>query len=87
MIYQKDNAEVLKKTIEPHLKKGTNTIINQKLSVGFNAEGEIECVLGDGKELKLVVMPDQHMYIIGNLAFYAMILGKDNSSGYWCYLC
>ena len=57
VICQKDNAEVLKKTIEPYLKEGMKRILNQKLSVGFNAEREIECVLGDGNELESAVTP------------------------------
>ena len=44
-------------------------------------------MLGNGEKLDKAMTPQQHMYIVGGLAMYVMILGKENSSGHWCYLC
>ena len=33
------------------------------------------------------VIPIKHMVVTGDLAFYAMILGKSNGAGHWCWLC
>ena len=27
------------------------------------------------------------LYVTGDLAFYAMVLGKEDMSGHWCFLC
>ena len=34
-----------------------------------------------------VMTPKKYVYCVGDLAFYAMVLGKEHSSGKWCYLC
>eukprot|EP00957_Ditylum_brightwellii_P041859 3170387-Ditylum_brightwellii.AAC.1 len=32
-------------------------------------------------------IPIKHVVVTGDLAFYAMILGKSNGAGHWCWLC
>jgi hypothetical protein len=32
-------------------------------------------------------IPKFNVFMLGDLAFYADVLGKTDSSGYWCHLC
>ena len=44
-------------------------------------------MFGNGDDLKSKIQPKTYLYCVGDLAFYAMVLGREHSSGHRCYLC
>lgn len=56
-------------------------------NIGLDDEGDIKCVFGNGDDLKSKIQPKTYLYCVGDLAFYAMVLGREHSSGHRCYLC
>jgi hypothetical protein len=87
VICRKDTTGVLKATIEPVLTAGFKTLTQNNLTIGLNVKGEIECTFGNGSCLLSSQTPQKEMYIVGDLAFYAMIFGREHWSGHHCYLC
>ena len=77
-------------TIHKNLAAGINKVEHGRVKFEKNSD--------DGK-LKAYIINKDHMdfdgektidmtaYMIGNLKFLCMILGKENFDGYWCYLC
>jgi hypothetical protein len=73
VICRKDNTEVLKKTIEPHIREGIEAITAKKLTIGWDAKGNVKCSFGGCDELVAKVPPPKiDMYMVGDLAFYAL---------------
>jgi len=87
VICRKDNSEVLQATIGPHLTAGYQGIVDKELTIGLNEDGEIKCSFGNGDGLSQKMTPTKEVYVVGDLAFYAMVLGREHSSGSRCYLC
>ena len=86
IICRKDNADILSKTIKDELTKGLDTLASNKLHFFLNDEGKIDVSLGDA-EANSISSLKPNMYIVGDLAFYGMILGKESMSGTHCHLC
>jgi len=84
---RKDTEALLKKTIHEELTKGLKTIAENHLNITINGEGQIECSFGDELPDSNTKSLKPNMYIVGDLAFYALILGKEGMSGDWCHLC
>ena len=87
VVCRKDNTEVLKAAIEPHLTSGFNTICEKQLTIGLNSDCEIVCSFGGGNVLSQKITPTKEVYVVGDLVFYVMVLGWEHSSVYRCYLC
>ncbi|KAL7526841.1 hypothetical protein ACHAXR_001674, partial [Thalassiosira sp. AJA248-18] len=88
IVCKKDNADILKKTIKDELTKGFDTLAKNDLVFRLNANDQIECSFVPASENDTAAKSLRaNMYIVGDLAFYGMILGKEGMSGKWCHLC
>ena len=86
---RKDHSAILENTCLPALVKGINNI--EKSDVIFSYDG------GDGETLSLsMVQSNKHAssfcikptsFLIGDLAFLSVMMGKENYSGSWCNWC
>ena len=101
VICRKDTGDLLAKTIKDTLTKGLREMAESNLTIGgYLDEGELDdvwCKFGadnsnasrpvdsrvraEPKHLKVTI------YITGDLAMYAMVLGKEGMSPHWCHLC
>jgi hypothetical protein len=87
VICKKDNAEVLKLTVEQHLTEGISAITKETLTFGYGSNGDMACFFGSCDGLTSRCAPAKDVWFTGDLAFYAMVLGRESSSGTRCYLC
>ena len=74
------------------LTKGLKTIATEKLLVTVNMDKDgtptISCTYTPSCGEPGATGPIQaELYIVGDLAFYGMLLGKEGISGKWCHLC
>ena len=91
VICRKDNSVVLAKTIKKKLTEGLKTVALDDLRIFEDDEGLVDCEFVERTEsteaseneslLRVVV------YVTGDLAFYAIVLGREGMSGKHCYLC
>jgi hypothetical protein len=84
LICRKDTAKLIEQTILPTLTDGLNIIAMWYLHIKMNKEGQILC------QFKQTQSPNTHLadiYVTGDLAFQAMVLGKEPMAGWWCMLC
>ena len=49
--------------------------------------GEIECRFGAARPRQQSVSKTVNLYVVGDLAYYGMVLGKEGMSGKHCHLC
>ena len=77
----------MKATIEPALTAGFRTMVTKALTIGLYNKGDIECRFDNATGLTNCQTPKKELYIVGDLAFYAMVMGRESSSGHHCYLC
>lgn len=81
------------KTAHIDCKKDNGTIIKGTISTGIKdsvekvAEGSLELVGGEAKFIEGRGAIAPKLYLTGDLAFYAMVLGKENSDTYHCPYC
>lgn len=98
ILCRKDNAELLSLTIKKKLTEGLKTIAEDQLQIFTNDKGETDCCFVNKKSLQDInewpaeekdkfTFPEINLYIVGDLAFYAMVLGRESMSGHHCYLC
>ena len=90
IICRKDNAEILELTIKDELTKGLDTLATEPLHFFLDATNKIQCSVGTNNLAPAngdVCTHNANMYIVGDLAFYGMILGKESMSGTHCHLC
>ena len=87
IICRKDTAAVLKATIHDELTKGLKTIADNNINITLNDNNEIECCFSTQHVNEPATSLKATMYVVGDLAFYAMVLGKEGMSGNWCHLC
>ena len=90
VLCRKDNADILQKTIEPRLSRGLEGISKSSLNIACDANGcvlscSFSCFAAQQSECS-VIQKNVHLYVVGDLAFYAMVLGRESMSGNWCYL-
>ena len=81
---KKDTGVVIKNTINDKLRDGLKLIVGCSLSIKSNAftihpqsSAQTTCA----RSIPVSV------FVTGDLAFYATVLGKEGSSPSWCYLC
>ena len=86
IICRKDNADILSKTIRGHLTDGLRTLAQNKIAMKLDDQGLIVCSLVE-QTINCTHAVEVTMYVVGDLAFYGMILGKEGMSGKWCHLC
>ena len=88
VICKKDTSEVIRKTICDHLTKHFKTIASNPLTIGFDRETQsIKCCFGKNQSLEQTEQVPTYQYVTGDLAFYAMVLGRESHSGSKCFLC
>ena len=86
IICRKDNADILSKTIRGYLTYGLRTLAQNKITTKLDNQGLIVCSLVE-QTVNCIHAVKVTMYVVGDLAFYGMILGKEVMSGKWCRLC
>lgn len=75
---RKDTADLIEKTIGSILKSGFKKIAENKLTICQDETGNIICSfdpLGDAYTSTVSIKP--LMFVTGDLAFYAMVLGRE----------
>ncbi|KAL7553941.1 hypothetical protein ACHAWF_017571 [Thalassiosira exigua] len=85
-----DSAEIIEKTILGDLTKAMKTVATKRLHIYKDAEGKVGCCFGampDGASFESYSGIEVKMHVTGDLAFYAMALGRESMSGAWCFLC
>ena len=91
VICRTDTADLLEKTILPRLTKGLKTIATKMLHIYTDLAGNVNCCFGSLPEnvsIKSQVSFEKvKVYVTGDLACFAMILGRESMSGQWCFLC
>eukprot|EP00956_Cyclotella_meneghiniana_P036251 scaffold123208_cov22-Cyclotella_meneghiniana.AAC.1 len=88
VICRKDTSALIQATIGDYMKSGFKIIADSTLTIGQDESGNIICsfdALSD--EYKRKDTPLTSMYVTGDLAFYAMVLGRESSSGTRCFIC
>jgi hypothetical protein len=87
VICRKDTSDLIQKTIGKELTAGFKTIAQKQLTIGLDGDDEIRCSFGGGDSLSKAFNPDTNLYVTGDLAFYAMVLGRESSSSSRCFMC
>ena len=85
-----DSAEIIEKTILGDLTKAMKTVATKRLHIYKDTEGKVGCCFGampDGASFEPYSGIEVKMHVTGDLAFYAMALGRESMSGAWCFLC
>ena len=83
----KDNTKILTLATNEELTKGLQTIAKEHLNIGVNEKEEIVCSFGEAITSPSVNLLKVSLYIVGDLAFYGMILGTEGISGNYYHLC
>ncbi|KAL7533094.1 hypothetical protein ACHAWF_006364 [Thalassiosira exigua] len=90
---KKDNGDVFSNTLKPDLAAGINRVEKGQVKFQKTANGKWVCSLVDpptdpaATPVAEVGVQDVTAYMVGDLKFLSMMLGKENFDGYWCYLC
>ena len=87
---KKDNGDIFKNTIKNELAKGINAIERDEVNFHQNKETKKwECTLVSKEEEHPDddIQVDVLTYMIGDLKFLSVMLGKENFEGLWCFLC
>jgi len=94
---KKDNFEVIKGTLAGPMNMGLRRMMEKDVATGVSADGRF-VVSKDSCSARYALKDeviDTNLYLViplrfflsGDLAFYAMSLGKEGSSGAHCYVC
>ena len=87
ILCRKDNAEILTLTIKDDLTKGLKTIAEEHLNITVDDQNKVVCSFGEASTDAAFPSIKPHLYVVGDLAYYGMILGKEGMSGDHCHLC
>ena len=85
----KDTAEILSKTVRDELTKGLKQIQLEKLLFGavmHEGGSKVSCSFSATPGVASIPI-NVELYIVGDLAFTAVVLGKDGMSHSWCPMC
>ena len=73
------------------LTKGLKTIAENKLQITLRENGDVKCTFSkdveEGSPIVQTIYRKVKIFVTGDLAFYAMVLGKEGMSPHWCHLC
>ncbi len=85
-----ETAEILNNTIKPHLVEELRQIHTKEIFLGLisgdDGKLKIECSYVKNPEVASISIQIE-LYIVGDLAFYALLLGMDGMSPHHCLLC
>jgi hypothetical protein len=90
LICRKDTRTLLEATILPRLTSRLSVMAISPLCTYKDNQGIIFCKFGQtSKNTKYVVttIPEVDLYVTGDLAFQAMVMGKESMSEHWCMQC
>jgi hypothetical protein len=87
VICRKDTSDLIQKTIGKELTAGFKTIAQKQLTIGLDDNDEIQCSFGGEDSLSKEFKPDINLYVMGDLVFYAMVLGRESLSSSRCFMC
>ena len=86
VICRTDSAELLEKTVVDGLTVGLEKISNSKLFIYRDEDNRLKCCYDEMPhgvtEDNAKCMNKLFMYVTGDLAFYAMALGRESMSGH-----
>ena len=85
IICRKDNSEILALTVNNLLSSALTSLSTQHLVFDEDDDAPVNCFLSVPVDGKVSIKP--HLYVVGDLAFYGMVLGKEGVSGKHCHLC
>ncbi len=81
---RKDTGKLIESTILQTLTRGMDIVATRHLHIEINDQEQIECRFRDTPTLNSLTID---MYVTGDSAFQAMVLGKELLVGWWCMLC
>ena len=86
---KKDTGEVFKETVHENLAAGINKVEHGRVKFEKNDDGKWKASIIDQDHVDFNGddTVDTTAFMIGDLKFLSMILGKENFDGLWCYLC
>jgi hypothetical protein len=84
LICHKGTGKLIETTILPRLTRGLDIVATWHLHIENNKQGQIKCEFKDARSINSLTIDT---YGTGNLAFQAMVLGKELMAGKWCMLC
>ena len=86
---RKDNGNVLENTIIKPLGNGLKQLQALPFLLYFDADGElhIQQTIATVQQNENSILMSTNLWITGNLAYYVIMVGKEGSSGHWCYRC
>jgi hypothetical protein len=84
LICCKDTGKLIETTILPRLTRGLKIVAKWHLHIKNNKQGQIKCEFKDARSINSLTIDT---YVTGNLAFQAMVLGKELMARWWCMLC
>jgi hypothetical protein len=82
---KKDNAEIIKKTFGELLNKDLETMRHTG-SVAITPDRVIEFVAANQPAQHGIILPVE-VFLASDILLYAIALGKEGSSGWWCTYC
>jgi hypothetical protein len=77
LICRKDTAKLIESTILQRLTNGLEILATWHLHIESNEEGQIKCEFRNTRSMNTLTI---EVYVTGNLAFQAMVLGKESMS-------
>ena len=61
--------------------------MEEKLNVNLDEKNQVVCSFGNGNKSTAIKSVSPHIYVVGDLAHYGTILGKEGMSSDHCHLC
>jgi hypothetical protein len=87
LIYWKDTGSLIEQTILSLLTNGLKIIATIPLQIHIDDNGNINCKFYNNNITEYDATLTIELYITGDLAFQAMALRKESTSGHWCMQC
>jgi hypothetical protein len=88
LICRKDTGKLIEQTILPRLTNGLEVVATLPLHIETDKHGLLQCRFSRTAPVgNRSTPPKVEVYITGDLAFQAMVLGKESMSTWWCMQC
>jgi hypothetical protein len=85
LICRKDTGKLIEQTILPRLTNGLEVVATLPLHIETDKHGLLQCRFSRTAPVgNRSTPPKVEVYITGDLAFQAMVLGKESMSTWWC---
>jgi len=85
----KENRAILENTIAKPINDGLHRLFQKKINLHFNEAANIATISDEigGNNNDDFISLNTRTFIAGDLAFFSLILGKENWSSKWCHWC